>query len=184
VVMPGCPSDARGLMLAAIGDENPVLFIEPMSLAHGPRESVPSGVCEVPIGTARIARRGRDATLVAIGSMVNAGLRAAESLVGDGVEVEVVDLRSIQPLDSATVIESVRRTGRLVTAHEAWVAGGLGAEVVAAVAEAGPDMLRAPVVRVGTAAVPTPSGKVRPHALPNSERIATALRNVMRLTDR
>jgi pyruvate dehydrogenase E1 component beta subunit len=111
--------------------------------------------------------------------MVQAGLRAAERLASEGVEVEIVDLRSIQPLDTATVIESVRRTGRLVTAHEAWVTGGLGAEIVAAVAEVGPALLRAPVLRVGTAAVPTPSGKVRPHALPNTERIIIALRQVL-----
>jgi pyruvate/2-oxoglutarate/acetoin dehydrogenase E1 component/TPP-dependent pyruvate/acetoin dehydrogenase alpha subunit len=180
VVMPGGPSDARGLMLAAIRDENPVLFVEPMSLAHAPREAVPVDVNEeVPLGRARIARPGRDVTLVAIGSMVQAGRRAAERLASEGVEVEIVDLRSIQPLDMSTVIESVRRTGRLVTVHEAWVTGGLGAEIVAAVAEAGPGLLRAAVVRVGTAAVPTPSGKVRPHALPNSERIVQALRQVL-----
>jgi pyruvate/2-oxoglutarate/acetoin dehydrogenase E1 component len=179
VVMPGSPSDARGLMLAAIRDDNPVLFFEPMSLAHGPRETVPDCLGEVPIGQARIARAGRDVTLVAIGSMVQAGLRAADSLAADGVEVEVVDLRSIQPLDTMTVIESVRRTARLVTVHEAWVTGGLGAEIVAAVAEAGPSLLRAPVIRVGTAAVPTPSGKVRPHALPNAERIIAAIRQVL-----
>jgi pyruvate dehydrogenase E1 component beta subunit len=120
-------------------------------------------------------------TLVAIGSMVPVGMRAAELLAGEGVDVEVVDLRSIQPLDTATVIESVKRTGRLVTVHEAWVTGGVGAEVVAAVAEAGPTVLHAPVVRVGTAAVPTPSGKVRPHALPNIERVVAALRQVLTL---
>ena len=180
VVMPGCASDARGLMLAAIRDENPVLFIEPMSLAHGPRETVSTELSEVPLGQARIARPGRDATLVTIGSMVPAGLRAAALLARDGLEVEVVDMRSIQPLDTATVIESVGRTGRLVTVHEAWVTGGLGAEIVAAVAEASPAvLLRAPVVRVGTAAVPTPSGKVRPYALPNTERIIAALRQVL-----
>jgi pyruvate dehydrogenase E1 component beta subunit len=179
VVMPGCPSDARGLMLAAIRDDNPVLFIEPMSLAHGPREHVPDCLEEVAIGTARIARPGRDVTLVAIGSMVNAGLRAADDLAFAGIDVEVVDLRSIQPLDTFTVIESVRRTGRLVTVHEAWVTGGIGAEIVAAVAEASSGVLRAPAIRVGTAAVPTPSGKVRPHALPNAERIVAAIRQVL-----
>ncbi|MCA1645759.1 MAG: dehydrogenase [Chloroflexi bacterium] len=179
VVMPGCPSDARGLMLAAIRDDNPVLFIEPMSLAHGPREPVSADLAEVPIGQARIARPGQDVTLVAIGSMVSVGVRAAELLADEGVEVEVVDLRSIQPLDTVTVIESVTRTGRLVTVHEAWVIAGLGAEVVAAVAEVGLHLLRAPVVRVGTVAVPTPSGKVRPHALPNAERIVAAVRQVL-----
>jgi pyruvate dehydrogenase E1 component beta subunit len=94
--------------------------------------------------------------------------------------VEVIDMRSIQPLDTRRVIDSVRRTGRLVTAHEAWVTAGLGAEIVAAVAEACPGALRAPAVRVGTAPVPTPSGKLRPFALPNAERIATAIRGVLR----
>ena len=147
-------------MLAALRDDNPVLYIEPMALAHGPRDRVSDCLEEVPIGVARIARPGRDVTLVAIGSMVSASLRAADSLSAEGIDVEVVDLRSIQPLDVLTVIESVRRTGRLVTVHEAWVTGGIGAEIVAAVAETSPSPLRAPVVRVGTAQVPTPSGKV------------------------
>jgi pyruvate/2-oxoglutarate/acetoin dehydrogenase E1 component len=179
VVMPGCPSDARGLMLAAIRDDNPVLFFEPMSLAHGPREDVPIGSECVQIGQARVARPGRDLSLIAIGSMVPASLEVARDLAGEGIEIEVVDLRSVQPLDTACVVESVRRTGRLVTVHEAWVTGGLGAEVVAAVAERAPGALVAPVVRVGTAHVPTPSGNVRPHALPNPARIAAAIRTVL-----
>jgi pyruvate/2-oxoglutarate/acetoin dehydrogenase E1 component len=176
--MPATPTDARGLMLAAIRDDNPVLFFEPMSLAHGPRESV-SADASVPIGVARVARSGSDATIAAIGSMVNASLRAAETLATDGIEVEVIDLRSIRPLDSQTVIGSVRRTGRLVTVHESWVTAGLGAEVVAALAETSPESLQAPVVRVGTAPVPTPSGKVRAHALPNTERIIGAVRSTL-----
>ena len=180
VVMPGRPSDARGLMLAAIRDDNPVLFFEPMSLAHAPRAAVSVDVAAtVPIGQARVARSGADVTVVAIGSMVLASLRAAETLAGDGLDVEVIDLRSLQPLDTDTVIESVCRTGCLVTVHESWVTGGIGAEVVAAVAEHCPEALRAPAVRLGTAPVPTPSGKVRPHALPNSERIAAAVRRVL-----
>jgi pyruvate dehydrogenase E1 component beta subunit len=176
VVMPAGPSDARGLMLSAIRDDNPVLFFEPMSLAHGPREPIQSEGC-VPIGVARVARQGSDVTIAAIGSMVNASLRAASSITD--VDVEVIDLRSIQPMDTKTVIESVRKTGRLVTVHESWVTAGLGAEIVAAVAESCPGALRAPVVRVGTAPVPTPSGKVRPHALPNTDRIVEALRKAL-----
>jgi pyruvate dehydrogenase E1 component beta subunit len=179
-VMPAQPSDARGLMLSAIRDDNPVLFFEPMSLAHAPRGPVPDGDgALVPIGSARIARAGSDLTIVAIGSMVPASLRAAETLSRQGIDAEVIDLRSIQPLDTAGVVRSVQRTGRLVTVHEAWVTAGLGAEVVAAVAEACPGTLRAPVIRVGTAPVPTPSGKVRPHALPNAERIAQAALRVV-----
>jgi acetoin:2,6-dichlorophenolindophenol oxidoreductase subunit beta len=182
VVMPGSAADGRALMLAAIRDDNPVLFIEPMALAHAPRESVRLADADeagTVLGQARLVRPGRDVTLVAIGSMVQASQRAAERLAHDGIEVELLDLRSIQPLDTASVIDSVRRTGRLVTAHEAWVTGGLGAEVVAAVAQARPAVLRAPVVRVGAAPVPTPSGKVRPYALPNAERIEAAVREVL-----
>jgi pyruvate/2-oxoglutarate/acetoin dehydrogenase E1 component len=179
VVMPGHPSDARGLMLAAIRDDNPVLFFEPMSLAHGAREDVQGDAESVPIGQARLARPGRDASLIAIGSMVPASLEVARELAAEGIELEVIDLRSVQPLDTACVVDSVRRTGRLVTVHEAWVTGGLGAEVVAAVAEHAPGALLAPVIRVGTAHVPTPSGNVRPHALPNAARIMTAVRRVL-----
>ena len=179
VVMPGRPADAKGLMLAAIGDDNPVLFVEPMSLAHGPREAVPATDEVVPIGRARLARPGRDLTIVAIGSMVLPSLAVAHQLADEGIELEVIDLRSIRPLEISMVVDSVRRTGRLVTVHESWVTYGLGAEVVAAVAEQAPTALRAPVARVGTAPVPTPSGKVRPHALPNAERVAAAVRRVL-----
>jgi pyruvate/2-oxoglutarate/acetoin dehydrogenase E1 component len=133
----------------------------------------------VPIGQARLARPGRDVSLIAIGSMVPASLEVARELAAEGIELEVIDLRSVQPLDTACVVDSVRRTGRLVTVHEAWVTGGLGAEVVAAVAEHAPGALLAPVIRVGTAHVPTPSGNVRPHALPNAARIMTAVRRVL-----
>ncbi|MGI9145931.1 MAG: transketolase C-terminal domain-containing protein, partial [Chloroflexota bacterium] len=132
-----------------------------------------------PIGQARLARVGRDVSVVAIGSMVPLSLEVARCMADEQIELEVVDLRSIQPLDTAAVVESVLRTGHLVTVHEAWVTGGIGAEVVASVAERAPDALRAPVVRVGTARVPTPSGNVRPHALPNAERITAAVRKVL-----
>jgi pyruvate dehydrogenase E1 component beta subunit len=178
VVMPGCVEDARGLMLAAIRDDNPVLFFEAMSLAHAPRESVPAELEALSIGRARLARSGRDVTLAALGSMVRLSLEAAERLATrDGIEVEVLDLRSIQPLDRRALIESVARTGRLVTAHEAWVTAGLGAEIVAAAAEAG--VLKAAVARVGAVAVPTPSGKVRPFALPTVEHIVAAVGRVL-----
>jgi pyruvate dehydrogenase E1 component beta subunit len=179
VVMPGRPSDARALMLAAIRDDNPVLFFEPMALAHAPRERVPLDGDSARIGQARVARQGTDVTVVAVGSMVPASLRAAEALATERIEVEVIDLRSIRPLDTSTVLDSVVRTGRLVTVHESWVTGGLGAEVVARIAEVCPHALRAPAIRLGTAPVPTPSGKVRPHALPSAARIAEAVRRIV-----
>lgn len=179
VVMPGRPLDARSLMLAAIRDENPVLFIEAMSLAHGPREMVPLDTACESIGRARVARAGNDVTVAAIGSMVLAAERAAAALQTEDIDVEVIDMRSIQPLDTACVVDSVRRTRRLITVHEAWVTAGLGAEIVAAVAERCPQALCAPAVRLGTVAVPTPSGKLRPFALPNAEKIAAAVRQLV-----
>jgi pyruvate/2-oxoglutarate/acetoin dehydrogenase E1 component len=179
VVMPGRPADARGLMLAAIREDNPVLYFEAMSLAHAPRDTVPIGDDTlVPIGQARVARGGTVLTIAAIGSMVPASLRAADRLAAEGTDVEVIDLRSIQPLDTGLVVQSVQRTGRLMTVHESWVTAGLGAEVAAAVAEHCPAALRAPVIRLGTAPVPTPSGKVRPYALPNAEAIVAAARRL------
>ena len=179
VVMPATPADAKGMMTAAIRDDGPVLFFEAMSLSHAARAPVPDGVYETPIGEARVAREGRDVTVVAVGSSVPLAMRAAEELAAEGIELEVLDLRTLRPLDRDGILASVRRTRRLVTVHEAWVAGGIGAEVVACVAEADPQLLVAPVVRIGAAPVPVPSGKVRPHALPNARHVVDAARRVM-----
>ncbi len=179
VVMPGTPADAKGLMLAAIRDENPVLYVEPMSLAHGPREEVPAGDVLVPIGKARVAREGTDLTIVTIGSTVPTALRAAALLAEEGVEVEVVDLRSLAPLDADTVVSSVRKTGGLVTVHESWVTYGIGAEVAAVCAERALEDLLAPVKRVGTKPVPVPSGAVRRHALPTADEVVVAARELL-----
>src|SRR5215207_1261043 len=179
VVMPGTPADAGGLMLAAIRDENPVLYVEPMSLAHGPREEVPAGDVLVPIGKARVAREGTDLTIVTIGSTVPTALRAAALLADEGVEAEVVDLRSLAPLDADTIVASVRKTGGLVTVHESWVSYGIGAEVAAIAAERALEDLLAPVKRVGTKPVPVPSGAVRKHALPTAEDVVAATRELL-----
>ena len=179
VVMPGTPADAKGLMLSAIRDDNPVLYVEPMSLAHGPREEVPPGEYLVPIGKARVARDGTDLTIVTIGSTVPVALRAAALLVEEGVEAEVVDLRSLAPLDADTIVASVRKTGGLVTVHESWVSYGIGAEVAAICAERALEDLLAPVKRVGTKPVPVPSGAVRRHALPTAEEVVVAVRELL-----
>lgn len=179
VVVPSTPADAKGLMTAAIRDDNPVLFFEPMSLSHGRRGEVPADDHIERIGTARIAREGRDATVVAWGSMVPPALQSARSLSREGIEVEVVDLRTIGPWDRRVVLSSVSRTQRLVVAHEAWVTGGFGAEVAAAVAEEIPKSLAAPVARVGARPVPVPSGPLRRHALPDAAQIVEAVRHVI-----
>jgi pyruvate dehydrogenase E1 component beta subunit len=180
VVMPATPADAKGLMTAAIRSDDPVLFVEPMSLVHAPRGEVAAGESVEPIGPARVARAGRDATVVAIGALLPPALQAAEQLARERIEVEVVDLRTLRPWDRQTVVESVRRTGRLVTAHEAWIEGGVGAEIVATVVERALADLLAPPVRVGAAPVPIPSGALRAHALPGAAAVAQAVRAVMR----
>jgi pyruvate dehydrogenase E1 component beta subunit len=164
-------------MTAAIRDDNPVLFFEGMSLSHGPRGEVPVGEHVVPIGPARLARAGRDVTVVAIGSMVPPALRAAATLAAEGIEAEVIDLRSLRPWDETLVIGSVAKTGRLVTVHEAWVTGGVGAEVVATVAERVGGPLR--VARVGALPVPIPSGALRRYALPSVADVVRAVRRVL-----
>lgn len=179
VVMPATPADAKGMMTAAIRDDGPVLFFEGMSLSHAARAEVPTDAYETPIDQARIVREGRDVTVVAVGSSLPLALRAANELAMEGIELEIVDLRSLRPLDTDSIVASVRRTRRLITVHEAWVTGGIGAEIVAAVAEVAPEALAAPVIRIGAAPVPVPSGKVRPHALPNAVQIVAAARRVM-----
>jgi len=176
VVVPATPADAKGLMLSAIRDDNPVLFVEPMSLSHARRAEVPEGDYAVQIGSANISRPGCDLTLVVWGSTLPLALQAAATMSSDGAEVEVVDLRSLAPWDARTVIESVRRTRRLVIAHETWVTGSFGAEVAATVAGVPHLELLAPVRRVGAAPVPVPSGPLRARALPTSAQIVAAVR--------
>lgn len=179
VVMPATPHDAKGLMTTAIRDDNPVLYFEAMSLSHGPREPVPHGDVLVPIGSARVARAGRDVTVVAVGSMVPVALKAATTLSAEDIEVEVIDLRSLRPWDRATVVASVRRTGRLLYAQEAWPTGGFGAEVLAAMAEdLGPGLRAA--ARLGVQEVPIPSGPLRKLVLPGLDSMVTALRSLSR----
>jgi pyruvate/2-oxoglutarate/acetoin dehydrogenase E1 component len=179
VVMPATAADAKGMMIAAIRDDNPVLFFEAMSLSHATRDEVPAGEHIVPIGPARLARPGRDVTVVALGAMVPHAVAVAVLLAREGIEAEVIDLRSLRPWDTEMVLASVHRTNRLVIVHEAWVAGGLGAEIAATVAERGLYDLDAPVLRVGAQPVPIPSGPLRMHALPNRAQIADAIRRVL-----
>jgi pyruvate dehydrogenase E1 component beta subunit len=179
VVMPATPADAKGLMTSAIRDDNPVLFFEAMSLSHATRDEVPAGDCTIPIGPARLARSGRDVTVVALGSMVIHALAVATLLAREGIEVEVIDLRSLRPWDADLVLSSVHRTNRLVIVHEAWVEGGFGAEIAATVAERGLYDLDAPIIRVGALPVPIPSGPLRMHALPNRAQLMSAIRKVL-----
>jgi len=155
VVMPSCAADAAGLLKSAISDPNPVAFVENKSL-YFRRETVPDPPEPVPIGRARTLREGRHATIVAMSRLVVDALEAAERLAADGIEAEVIDPRTLVPLDLDTLAESVKRTGRAVVAHEAVTAGGFGAELAAQLQAAAFDYLEAPIQRVGAPYTPIP----------------------------
>jgi len=178
VVMPATARDAGGLMRAAIRDDGPVLFFEPMSLYHS-RGDVPEEPSTTPLGAAAVARAGRDVTVVASGAMTPRALAAAEALNAEAIDVEVVDLRTLAPLDREAILASARKTGRVVVAHEAWKIGGIGAEVAAMIAEEAFEDLLAPIVRVGAPHVPIPSAQsLRDLVIPSADTIADAVRRV------
>ena len=142
VVMPSTPADAKGLLKAAIRDDNPVVFIE-HKLLYNRKGPVPEGEHLVPLGKAEVKRPGRDLTIIALSAMLPKALAAAEVLAAEGIEAEVLDPRSLAPLDEATILESVRRTNRVLITHEACRTGGVGAEILARIVEGGFDSLDA-----------------------------------------
>jgi pyruvate dehydrogenase E1 component beta subunit len=156
VVMPSTADDFKGLLKAAIRDENPVLFFTDMVLGYEAGD-VPDGDHLVPLGQARVRRTGTDVTIVSYAKMVHTSLQAAEELAKKSVSAEVIDLRSLKPLDETTVLASVRKTGRLIVVHEASRMCGVGAEVAAIVAERAFTSLKAPIVRVTGPDAPPPS---------------------------
>lgn len=176
---PATPDDAKGLLTAAIADPNPVVFIENRVL-YPQRGPVPQGEYSVPLGQAAVRREGRDVTVVAYGQMVPPALEAAATLADEGVEVEVLDLRTLAPLDEAALLASVRKTGRLVVAHEAVKTAGPGAEIAALVAEHALRDLKASIRRVANPGVPVPfSPTLHPAVLPGVADVVAAVRAVM-----
>lgn len=176
VVVPSNPADAYGLLRGAIDDPNPVVFVEHKGL-YGSKGEVPEAQAPIALGSARIARRGRDATLVAYGAAVGWSLSAADALAGEGIETEVIDLRSIQPWDETAVMASVLRTRRLIVVHEAVTAFGVGAEIAARVSQVAFGQLAAPVARVGAAFMPVPFARSLERGYrPSEADIAEALR--------
>lgn len=181
VVMPSTPADTYGLLRSAIQDPNPVVFIE-NRLLYGTKGPKPPTDHLVPLGRSTVVRPGTDVTVVSVSRMVHEALAAAETLSGEGISVEVVDLRTVAPLDLGPVLDSVARTSRLLIAHEAVVPFGIGAEVAATVAREGFWDLDAPIERVGAAATPPPYAPDLERAwLPGRAEIATALRRLVRL---
>jgi len=182
VVMPSNAADFKGLMKAAIRDDNPVLFFMDLALAHAPGElpGLAAGEHLVPLGKAAVARPGRDVTLVSYAKTVGTCLEAARSLADQGISAEVIDLRTLKPMDEATVLASVRKTGRLVVVHEANRLCGVGAEIAALVAEKTFDALRAPVRRVAGVDAPAASSWVLEQAgVPQAAAVHQAALSLM-----
>ncbi len=188
VVVPSTPADAKGLMTAAVRDDNPVVYIFHKGvmglpwMVKNPRsiDEVPEGDYTVPIGEARVAREGRDVTVVTLSLSVHHALDVAERLAPQGVDIEVIDLRSLVPLDREAILASVGKTGRLVVVDEDYLSYGVSAEVVASVTDRDPGLLRVPVQRVAVPDVPIPYAHDLEYAvLPRQDRIERAVRTAM-----
>ena len=179
VLAPSSPYDAKGLLTAAIRDDNPVIFLEHKMLYMGQPEPVPEEPYAIPIGKADIKREGTDVTLVATQMMVPRSLAAATQLEREGISVEVVDPRTLRPLDEETILTSLAKTHRLVIAHEAWRTGGFGAEIAALAVEKGFDNLDAPIIRVAGLDVPMPyNDGLEREVIPSQERIEQGVRDL------
>jgi pyruvate dehydrogenase E1 component beta subunit len=179
VVIPSTPHEAKGLLLSSIRDSDPVIFLEPKRIYRAIREEVPEGDYAIPLGKARLVQEGKDVTVVAWGAMVREALNAAEQLKGDKIEVEIIDLRTISPMDVEMIIASIKKTGRGVIVHEAPKTCGLGAEIIALINEKALLSLQAPIERVTGFDIPVPLMKTEHYYLPNPKRIVMAVKRVM-----
>ena len=179
MVAPHTAADFKGLLKSAIRDKNPVVFLE-NEMLYGHTGEVPKlDDYIVPIGKAKIARKGKDVTLISWSNGMNYALKAAEELAKEGIEAEVIDLRTLRPLDTETIIESVKKTGRAVTVEEGWQQSGVGAEVAARIMEQAFDYLDAPVGRVSGKDVPMPyAANLEKLALPSVADVVTAAKAV------
>jgi pyruvate dehydrogenase E1 component beta subunit len=182
VVAPATPADAKGLLKAAIRDEDPVFFIENATLYQSRGEVPDDEDFIIPIGVSDVKREGKDVTIVTYSKMLLSCLEAADKLAQDGIEAEVIDLRTLRPLDTRAIVESVRKTNRMVVVEEGWRAYGIGAEVASRVTELAFDHLDAPVRRIAQAEVPLPyNRRLEQMALPQAPDIIHAVRDVLYL---
>ena len=180
VVLPSNPYDAKGLMARALRSDDPVLFLEHRELMQA-KGHVPVDHYEIPFGQARVVRLGTDVTIVALSLMVQHALKAAEQLAAEGITVEIVDPRTVSPLDVDTILQSVGKTGRLLVVDEAFGPCGFASEIAAQVADAGFNDLDAPIKRLHGAFAPTPYAPTLERAVvPNVEKIVQAIRDLMR----
>jgi len=179
VCVPSTPADAKGLLKTAIRDDNPVMFLEHKML-YATKGPVPDGEYTIPLGKADVKREGKDVTLVGIHTMIPKGLAAAEKLAAEGISVEVVDPRTLVPLDIETIVNSVKKTGRVVIAHEAYERGGVAGEIALQIMEHAFDYLDAPIARVAGRNVPVPYNlRLERAAVPQEEHIVDAIRNIV-----
>jgi pyruvate dehydrogenase E1 component beta subunit len=183
VVAPAMPADAKGMMKTAIRDDNPVLFMESETLYNVKGEVPDDPNFLVPFGVASVARPGRDVTIVSWSRMVHVSLEAAAALEKEGIDAEVIDLRSLRPLDEESIVNSVKKTHRCVVAHEGWPYGGVGAEIADRVQRLAFDDLDAPILRATTLDVPMPyNAALEQHVIPQVSRILEKVRAVMYTT--
>jgi pyruvate dehydrogenase E1 component beta subunit len=179
VVSPWSPADSKGLLKSAIRSPNPVIFLE-NEILYGQSGEVPTDSdWTVPIGKARVVREGKDVTITAFSIMVGKALEAAEALAKDGIEAEVIDLRTLRPLDRETIVASVKKTNRIVSVEEGWPYAGIGSEIAAVMMETAFDWLDAPVARVCAVDVPLPyAANLEALALPQADGVVAAARKV------
>jgi acetoin:2,6-dichlorophenolindophenol oxidoreductase subunit beta len=180
VAIPSTPADAKGLLVTALRDQNPIVFLE-HKLLYPTRGPVPAEQYTIPFGQADVKRSGTDVTIVATGLMVRRSLEAAETLAAEGIAAEVLDPRTLVPLDKAAIIASVQKTGRLVVVHEAVKRGGFGGEIASMIAEEAFDYLDAPIKRVAGRNVPIAFNEaLEKQAIPAAEDIVAAVRSLTR----
>ena len=179
VVVPSNPYYAKGLLVSAMREPDPVIFMEPKKLYDAPKMPVPSVEYSVPLGRARVAKEGSDLTLISFGSMMVQTLEAARQLEAQGKSAEVIDLMTVSPLDFRTIRASVEKTGRLIVVHEAPRTCGVGAEIAAQIAEDCTSSIKAPVKRVTGYDVPVPLRRLESNYLPSVDRILSATREVL-----
>lgn len=180
VIIPSNPYDAKGLLISAIRDPDPVIFMEPKKYYRSIKEEVPEGEYEVPIGKAKLVRTGSDVTIVSWGSMVHTALETAKKASAEGINCEVIDLRTIKPMDEEAILSSVKKTGRCVILHEGPRNCGVGAEISARLAEKSILDLKGPIVRVTGYDVPFPYFKSEDYYLPSLERLMKGINKVMK----
>jgi len=179
VVVPSSPRDAKGLLISAIRDPDPVVFMEPKRMYRAFKEEIPEESYEIPLGKANLLREGGDLTLISWGAMIRLALEAAEAAAESGYECQVLDLRTISPLDEETIVRSVEQTGRAIVLHEAPKTCGLGAEIASLIMERVFYYMEAPVERVTGLDVPMPLLKMEELYMPHLDRMMSAIRRVM-----